>query len=157
MEESIEQSDQPPPASVRVHGDVSVDYNWLEEHVVAALNFLGKEKSTISVQVVDDATMTALHAKHSGIEETTDVLTFDSGSTEQSINAEIAVCSAVAQREVQARGHPLKEELLLYILHGMLHCCGFDDRNDASYEKMHAEEDRILTSIGVGRIWSVDS
>ena len=156
MEESVEQSEQPPPASVTVHGDVPVDYNWLEEHVVASLVFLGKENSTISVQVVDDATMTTLHARHSGSEVTTDVLTFDNGSSEHSINADIAVCSDVAQREAQRRDHPLQEELLLYILHGMLHCCGFDDSDDATHKKMHAEEDRILASIGVGSVWSSD-
>jgi ssRNA-specific RNase YbeY (16S rRNA maturation enzyme) len=39
----------------------------------------------------------------------------------------------------------------------MLHCIGFDDHDEEAHLKMHEEEDRILTAIGVGPIWSSGS
>ena len=101
--------------------------------------------------------MTRLHSQHSGIDGTTDVLTFDHGSDEQSIKADIAICVDVAHREATHRGHDLKNELLLYIVHGILHCCGFDDHDELSHQKMHQEEDRILNAIGIGVVWGSGS
>jgi len=157
MEESNEQLDQPPPANVTVCGDVDVDYTWLEQHATAALVYLQKENAEVSVRVVSDIEMSALHVKHSGVEGTTDVLTFDHGSDAQSVQADIAVCVDVAEREASKRNHETKNELLLYIVHGMLHCCGFDDHDEVSHKQMHDEEDRILSAIGVGHVWSTKS
>ena len=46
-----------------------------------------------------------------------------------------------------------RAQLLLYILHGLLHCAGFDDHDPAEHDRMHTEEDRILTAIGVGPVF----
>jgi probable rRNA maturation factor len=154
MEEFKEQPDQPPPTNITVQGDATTQHQWLKEHASEALRVLHKEKYDISVLVVDDVEMARLHSQHSGIDETTDVLTFDHGSDEQSIKADIAICVDVANREATHRGHNLENELLLYILHGILHCCGFDDHDELSHQKMHKEEDRILNAIGVGVVWS---
>jgi len=156
MEESPEQVDQPPP-SVTIQGDADIQYDWLEEQAIAALSFLGKCNSEVSVNVVDDSSMSALHFKHSGVEGTTDVLTFDFGSDENAVRADIAICVDVASREVELQEHSLKEELLLYLVHGMLHCCGFDDHDEESHKKIHEEEDRVLAGIGVGTLWSSES
>ena len=154
MEESNEQLDQPPPTNVTVFGDVDVDYIWLEEQTTAALCYLQKENAEVSVRVVGDMEMSALHVKHSGVEETTDVLTFDHGSDTHSLHADIAICVDVAKREAARRGHVLQNELLLYIVNGMLHCCGFDDHDETSHALMHEEEDKILSAIGIGCVWS---
>ena len=154
MEESNEQLDQPPPTNVTVSGDVDVDYKWLEERAVAALYYLQKDKSEVSVRVVDDTEMSKLHRQHSGVEGTTYVLTFANGGDENTFHADIAVCIGVAEREAKERGHSVQNELLLYIVHGILHCCGFDDHDKESHALMHAEEDKILSAIGVGCVWS---
>ncbi len=153
MEESLEQSDQPPP-SVSIVGDAEVHYDWLTEQTIAVLTFLHKNESEITVQVVDDVAMSDLHKKHSDIDGTTDVLTFDNGSDDYCVRADIACCVDEASRESNRRGHSLDEELLLYIVHGILHCCGFDDCDEVSHREIHAEEDRVLSAIGVGPVWS---
>jgi probable rRNA maturation factor len=84
-----------------------------------------------------------------GSDESTDVLTFPSAS-DGSIDVDIAVCADEARRQAADRGHDVTRELLLYALHGLLHCAGFDDRDEAGFNAMHAEEDRILDAIGVG-------
>jgi rRNA maturation RNase YbeY len=153
MEEILEQSDQPPP-SVTIQGDASEHHAYLKENTVSALDFLKKVESEISIRIVNDETMSTLHSKHSGIEGSTDVLTFDRGSDEDTIRADIAICFDVAEREAEPRKNSIQNEMLLYILHGLLHCCGFDDHDDATHQEIHAEEDRILTAIGIGAVWS---
>jgi probable rRNA maturation factor len=154
MEESKEQIDQPPPTNITVQGDADIDYNWLQENACNALGFLHLDYSDVSVRVVDDGEMSLLHMKHSGVAGTTDVLTFDNGGDEHSIQADIAICIDVAKREAKQRNHSLQNELLLYIVHGILHCCGFDDHDKTAHALMHAEEDRVLSAIGVGKVWS---
>ena len=153
MEEVVEQSDQPPPM-VSIAGHAGDCHAWLETHISDALHFLQKPNSELSVRIVDDNEMSALHREHSGIAGATDVLTFDHGSTDQAIIADIAICEDVAIREAKNHTHSLQEELLLYIVHGILHCMGFDDHEDEAHKQMHEEEDRVLTAIGVGAIWS---
>ncbi len=56
-------------------------------------------------------------------------------------------------RQARQRGHSVERELLLYAVHGLLHCAGFDDHGTAAFDRMHAEEDRILRAIGIGPIF----
>lgn len=153
MEEIVEQSDQPPP-SVTIDGIEEECHAWLLQHTHKALDCLQKKESDLSILLVDDEEMSILHVKHSGVAGTTDVLTFDHGSSEETVFADIAICADVATREAAVRNHSIKEELMLYILHGILHCCGFDDHDEDQHQRMHKEEDRILTKIGIGEVWS---
>lgn len=108
----------------------------------------------IRVRIVRDLEMAAAHLKYSKIEGTTDVLTFDlaegASAQGQPLDVDILVCADEAARQATPRGISIERELLLYILHGVLHCLGHDDHDDAAYALMHAEEDRILSAIGVG-------
>lgn len=105
----------------------------------------------VHLLIVDDARMTHLHERHSGIADTTDVLTFDLRSDpSQPIEADIVVCADEAARCASEFGHPIERELLLYGLHGLLHCAGFDDHDQQDWKLMHAREDDILAAIGVG-------
>jgi hypothetical protein len=47
----------------------------------------------------------------------------------------------------------VRDELLLYAVHGMLHLCGYDDRTDRDFAAMHRREDHILSRLGVGAIF----
>jgi probable rRNA maturation factor len=154
------EGDEPPESIVKVTVDEfidGVDVNWLELQTTAVLLFLGMEQSQLAVRVVNEASMSQLHQEHANISDTTDVLTFDNGSTGTSIHADIAICSDVAFSVASDRNHTLNEELLLYVVHGVLHCMGFDDHQEDAHQKMHEEEDRILTAIGVGPVWSSGS
>jgi probable rRNA maturation factor len=88
--------------------------------------------------------MSQLHARHMNDPTTTDVLTFADGN-----EVDVAVCVDEARRRAAELGHDLSRELLLYSLHGLLHAVGFDDREPADFERMHAEEDRLLAAIGI--------
>lgn len=149
--------EDPPEQTITISTDdgiLDIDTDWLLHKTTLAQKYLGKDQSVIAVRVVNDATMSQMHNKHLGEDSTTDVLTFDQGGSDDSIDADIVICSDVAIRAADERGHTMNEELLLYIVHGMLHCIGFDDHDENSHRAMHEEEDKILLAIGVGEIWS---
>ncbi|MEI7656722.1 MAG: rRNA maturation RNase YbeY [Phycisphaerae bacterium] len=69
------------------------------------------------------------------------------------LDTDILVCLDEARRQSTPRGYPCERELLLYTLHGVLHCIGFDDHEEADFEAMHAAEDAALAAIGVGPVF----
>ena len=109
----------------------------------------------LSIALVGDATMARLHQQFMGIPGPTDVLTFplDLDRRGRPISGEIVVCVPEARRRARGMQVELKQELLLYALHGLLHLNGFDDRNDREFRRMHRMEDTILARLGVGPVF----
>ena len=128
----------------------SVDVGWLRECLARAVAHIKRPSTRVAISLVNDASMIELHQRHMGLRTTTDVLTFPSSVEGDPIDVDIALCVDEAARRASQFGHTIERELLLYALHGLLHCCGFDDHDEAGYRSMHAEEDRILNAIGVG-------
>jgi probable rRNA maturation factor len=105
-----------------------------------------------SVRIVGDPEMKVAHQRFSGVEGTTDVLTFVT-ETEAGIEIDLLACSDEAGRRCSELAHDLSRELLLYGVHGLMHAIGHDDHEPEAHTLMHAEEDRLLTKIGVGAIF----
>lgn len=140
---------------------------WLTAHArraAAELGVLGE----VRVRVVDDLAMTHAHQRWRGEEGTTDVLTFDYAAPAASgalpvasrqspvatLDADLLVCLDEASRQAAARGHAPERELILYVVHGLLHCLGYDDHDEAASAVMHQREDEVLTRIGVGATYA---
>jgi probable rRNA maturation factor len=127
---------------------------------VAAVTDRLASTGEVRVRLVDDAEMAAAHERYSGIPGTTDVLTFDLRDPDTlkpgslHLDVDILACVDEARRQGTRRSHPVERELLLYIIHGILHCLGEDDHDDAAYARMHAREDDLLEAIGVGRTFA---
>jgi len=141
------------------------ELTWLRDHAAraAALLAAGGE---VRVRVVADPDMTRAHERFHGVSSTTDVLTFDlSGAapahpvepgepSTRALDADILVCFDEAARQARARGHAPEHELLLYIIHGLLHCLGHDDTGEAAAARMHRAEDRTLEALGIGAVYA---
>ncbi len=133
------------------------DARWIADHAVRAMRVLEAD-GEVRVRVVGDAEMAAAHLEYAEVEGTTDVLTFDmsepnADGTRMELDVDVLACLDEAGRQAERRSHPARCELLLYVVHGMLHCLGFDDHDDDEYARMHAEEDRVLEAIGVGSVF----
>lgn len=128
------------------------DTAWVQARLIDLLPHLPRPVARLDIRLVDDAAMIRLHEEHLDDATTTDVLTFDLSDEAEgdAIEASLVLCVDEAARHADERGHTIERELLLYALHGLLHCAGHDDHDTASHARMHAEEDRLLTLIGVG-------
>jgi rRNA maturation RNase YbeY len=120
----------------------------LEDAAVEALGIL-QGQGEVRVRIVSDSEMAAAHQRYKGQPGPTDVLTFDlSGGSE--LDVDILINRDEAGRQAASRGHPTEQELLLYTIHGILHCLGYDDHDEESAARMHEVEDRVLGELGVG-------
>jgi len=147
MSEVTQAHDDRRACAVQVLGSGLIDravVEWLQDQLVALHGMAAPAIRRFTVQLVNDGVMSQLHARHMNDPTTTDVLTFADGN-----EVDVAVCVDEARRRAAELGHDLSRELLLYSLHGLLHAVGFDDREPADFERMHAEEDRLLIAIGI--------
>jgi probable rRNA maturation factor len=97
----------------------------------------------LGIVLVNDRTVTALNRQFHHSAAPTDVLSFDyrDGTAELIISVERALAHARRYRTSPAR------ELALYIVHGILHLAGHDDRNRSARTRMRAAERRILRAL----------
>lgn len=80
--------------------------------------------------------MSQLHRQFLNQNGTTDVITFQHG--------EIFISVPTAQRQARQFGTSTLREIQLYIVHGLLHLQGYDDRTSSQERRMRAAEARLL-------------
>jgi len=112
----------------------------LAEAAERTLEFVGKANGQLSIVLVDDATIARLNVEYHGVRGPTDVLSFDygEGQGELILSVQQAVIHAKRFRTTPAR------ELILYLVHGILHLHGFDDLTPAKRRRMRAAERRVM-------------
>ncbi|MDR2754269.1 MAG: rRNA maturation RNase YbeY [Planctomycetaceae bacterium] len=81
----------------------------------------------------------------------TDVISFPivDRRYEGHLEAEILVCTQVALNRAGEFGWLPEEELLLYVIHGVLHLVGFDDKTPENQSVMQQKECEYLTQLGI--------
>jgi probable rRNA maturation factor len=118
---------------------VRVRVRLLQSQLERALKLLPRplppDVASIEVVLLDRAAMTQVHGDFLGDATVTDVITFPYG--------EILVCPSVAQDAALALGLKLHEEVLLYILHGVLHLTGFDDKEPGAAREMAQAQEEL--------------
>jgi probable rRNA maturation factor len=127
-----------------------VDKSALGELVRGVLEREGRSRASISIALVDDATIRRLNLAHLGHDWPTDVITFPlSGLEEAILVGEVVVSVETACAAAQDHSANPTEELALYVVHGLLHLCGYDDRGDADRAAMRARERQVLAAAGI--------
>ena len=131
----------------------------IRQAVRAALDAAKADACEISVALVDDAQIREINRQYLDHDRPTDVISFDlseepgegSGHRVDRLtgpSGEIIVSAERAVLVAAERGGDSEAELLLYVVHGVLHLLGYDDRVSRSAARMHALEDEIMTSLG---------
>lgn len=104
----------------------------------------------ISLAFVDNPTIHRLNKQFLNHDEPTDVLTFPfSGPGAKKLAGELILGVEVALAQAQERGHDVEVELALYVIHGLLHLCGYDDKSPPREKIMRARERHYLAVLGL--------
>ena len=81
----------------------------------------------VSVFLCGDGRMRRLNREYRGKDKATDVLSFPGEETHL---GDILISVPTARRQAEAAGHPVERELKTLLLHGVLHCLGYDHETD---------------------------
>jgi probable rRNA maturation factor len=105
----------------------------------------------LSVTLTGDTEIHALNRRYLGHDHPTDVLAFPLGPSQHpdDFDGEIVVSVERAIAEARARSHDWQAELALYLVHGVLHLCGFDDHAAATRRLIITTERAILAKLNV--------
>lgn len=146
------------PVVTVTHSPAGMDRSIIEA-AQAALRSRRFTKGSLHVAVISDARMRREHARWMNDDEPTDVLTFDlrDDAVKGLVDGELLVCSAVARERARGYGGDWRAELLLYVVHGCMHLCGYDDHEPAEAAEMHRLEDRVLKKLGWGEVFAAES
>jgi probable rRNA maturation factor len=139
-----------PKVAVRnLQRTVGVNIVDLENFAAKAVRLclqIPKNKSTdltnlreVFVLLISDRRMALLHRQFLRGFRPTDVITFQHG--------EIFISAQTAHRYARRFGTSLAQELRLYVVHGLLHLHGFDDRSAADARKMKKAQEEILEQV----------
>ena len=125
----------------------------LQRVLDAALAEAGIDDADLTVLIVGAARSAELHGAHFADPTPTDVMTFPDGGTDPATGrirlGDLAVCADVASREGKSRGRAAGDELTLYVLHGLLHLIGYDDRKVRDRRRMWDAQRRLLAAVGI--------
>jgi probable rRNA maturation factor len=114
-----------------------------------ALAAAGRPASDVEIQVVDDAEIRQLNARHRGVSRRTDVLAFPlEVQPGAGLLGQVVISAETARRQARRLGVPLALELELLVTHAVLHLVGYDDRDPVEAQLMHQREREILTAFG---------
>ena len=121
----------------------------IQRAAAAVLAAEGCDCARLSVAVVDDDAIAALHDRYLGLACPTDVLTFDlRDAGDRGVSGEVVVSAETAARTAAALGHDAEAELLLYVIHGLLHLLGYDDKDAEKAAVMRARQESLLDDLG---------
>jgi probable rRNA maturation factor len=129
---------------------ITIDRTRIRDAARSVLEGEGIADYEISLAFVDNATIHRLNKQYLDHDEPTDVLSFPlSEGGARKLAGEIVIGAEVAAVQAESRGHDVQAELILYVIHGLLHLCGYDDKSAASEATMRQRERHYLQALGL--------
>jgi probable rRNA maturation factor len=129
---------------------VPIDRGRVREIVRAVLDGEGRGDAEISLAFVDNPTIHRLNLRYLQHDEPTDVLSFlMSDLSAKRLSGELVIGAEVAKAQAEERGHDVQAEVALYVIHGLLHLCGFSDKSPTEEKEMRQRERHYLRQLGL--------
>ena len=154
---------------------VDIEDDFLRAVISQTLEAEETASAEISLALVDNATIRVLNKQHLDHDYETDVLSFlfdciespqhqpaEQKSTVEDapakphfrgqgkqIDGEIIVSGEMAAQQADKYNWRPEDEVVLYVVHGLLHLLGYDDKNETETRLMRSRERAIL------RIWNL--
>jgi probable rRNA maturation factor len=124
----------------------------------------GRSAKSLSIVLTDNRHLRDLNREYLGRDSLTDVISFPledldwppgiHGSVNSGLNGEIIASAELALQQAEATHGDPQAELLLYLVHGLLHLMGYNDRTPQEAKRMHGREDMLLEEFGFGNVYA---
>jgi probable rRNA maturation factor len=130
--------------------EYALEFQQLKDAARVVFEGEGVKMCKVTLAFVDSAHIHRLNKQFLQHDEPTDVLTFPYTDPDAKVlEGEVAIGYEVAREYAADRGHDANLELLLYVVHGCLHLCGYDDTDAASAAEMRTKEREYLAKLGL--------
>lgn len=123
----------------------------------------------VEILFVDEAEIQRLNKELRNIDKITDVLSFPALDLARGqaikkadypfeideegrlLVGSIAICEKRAKEQAEEYGHSYERELHYLIVHGIMHCLGYDHMEESDKAQMREKEEFILNKLGITR------
>ena len=124
-----------------------------------------KKPVEISLVITGEKRIRSLNKKYRKIDKITDVLSFGNDATSKIIKnksvkfisppdnilhlGEIFVCYPQAAKQAKQKNHSVREEIIVLLIHGILHLLGYNHKVNYENSEMKIKEEEILENLKV--------
>lgn len=129
-----------------------LDIKRLQNASETTFHFLKFEtQPAVTLQITDDQTIREYNAEYRGMDEATDVLSFENAFEDpesgETYLGDILISCETAKMQAESRGLDLMAELEMLLVHGLLHLAGMDHATKMEWQEMSDLQDAILTEL----------
>lgn len=131
-----------------VQGDVplSIEFVFVDEEEIRRLNRelrnTDKVTDVLSFPSLDDIKGEELYAED---------FPYEIDEEGNLMIGSVAVCVKRAQEQAEEYGHSFERELHYLLVHGIMHCLGYDHMTDEEKAEMREKEEWVLGKLGITR------
>jgi len=140
-----------------IHFDARQNFSDTSLLQRAAHLALGAESDAdLTIVLTDDAQLHELNREYPGVDAPTDVLSFPASESDPETGrpylGDILISIPRAERQAQAAGHSLEDEVQLLVIHGTLHLLGHDHAEAGEKSRMWAAQAEVLERLGLSHV-----
>ncbi|MCC6965385.1 MAG: rRNA maturation RNase YbeY [Nitrospira sp.] len=116
------------------------------------LQSIGEREALLSLEIVGDVRMRRLNRTFRHRDKTTDVLAFatrEGPGPPSALLGDVVISLPQAIRQARRHSRGIDHELVVLLIHGILHLCGYDhERSEPEARRMARRERAVLRGIG---------
>jgi len=126
-----------------------IDKNRVKKLISSILK-VEKKNAELNLVFTDNKKIKKINKTFLGHNFATDVISFayNNASLENNISGEIIISVEMAVKLAQKLKCTIEGEIALYLVHGLLHLLGYNDKLKRDARKMHQREKELLSMYG---------
>ena len=126
-----------------------IDKNRVKKLISSILK-VEKKNAELNLVFTDNKKIKKINKTFLGHNFVTDVISFayNNASLENNISGEIIISVEMAVKLAQKLKCTIEGEIALYLVHGLLHLLGYNDKLKKDARKMHQREKELLSMYG---------
>ena len=119
--------------------DSRITLEWIE----SIISSHGLRLGSLDINLVDDEALLAINRKHLDHDYYTDIITFEYSRSPR-IKGELWISYERVEENAHSHKVYYADEMARVVAHGVLHLCGFGDKDPNEQSIMRVEEDKAL-------------
>ncbi|MFA7288422.1 MAG: rRNA maturation RNase YbeY [Melioribacteraceae bacterium] len=130
--------------------DYLIEKKDIIEIIRIITNELNIKKYYFAVSFVTQEEILAINKTHLKHDYYTDIITFNYGNENGNLEAEFYISPEEAKNNCKRFKVELKSEIIRLVIHGVLHCVGFNDKANNEKKEMRMKENELINIIPNG-------
>ena len=120
--------------------------NALKRWISDCIFLENKKPGDINVIFCSDEHLLGMNRTHLNHDYYTDIITFDFGESD-TVSGDLYISFERVKDNAEQNGTPLQNETYRVIIHGVMHLCGYKDKQKKDIAVMRQQEEKCLSEI----------